>query len=107
MLSAYIQGVGILGPGIADWPTAESVLQGSAPYSAAPTVLPLPAALPPAERRRAGRVIRLALGVGAQAVAAAGVDARTLPSVFSSSGGDADNCHEICTTLASAERLLS
>lgn len=107
MLSAYIQGVGILGPGIADWPTAAAALQGSAPYNAAPTVLPVPAVLPPAERRRAGRVIRLALGVGAQAVAAGGVDPRTLSSVFSSSGGDGDNCHEICMTLASPDRLLS
>jgi len=107
VLSAYIQGVGILGPGLADWPSAAEVLRGAAPYQAAPTVLPAPAVLPPAERRRAGRVIRLALGVGAQAVAAAGVDASRLPSVFSSSGADGDNCHEICMTLASRERLLS
>lgn len=107
MLSAYLQAVGILGPGIADWPAAAAVLRGSAPYQAAATVLPVPGALPPAERRRAGRVIRLALGVGAQAVDAAGADARRLPSVFSSSGADGDNCHEICTTLASSERLLS
>lgn len=107
MLSAYIQGVGILGPGLADWSAAAAVLQGSKPYESAPTVLPPPAVLPPAERRRAGRVVRLALAVGAQAVAGAGADARTLPSVFSSSGADGDNCHEICVTLASRERLLS
>lgn len=107
MLSAYIQGVGILGPGLTDWPSAAEVLRGSAAYRSAATVLPAPAVLPPAERRRAGRVIRLTLGVGAQAVAAAGVDAHTLPSVFSSSGADGDNCHEICVTLASRERLLS
>ena len=107
VLTAYIQGVGILGPGLSDWTTAAEVLRGSSPYAAERTVLPAPAVLPPAERRRAGRVIRLALGVGAQAIADAGVDARALPSVFSSSGGDGDNCHEICMTLASRERLLS
>ena len=78
---------------------AAEALQGTAPYSAAPTVLPVPAALPPAERRRAGRVIRLALGVGEQAISAGGVDPRLLASVFSSSGADGDNCHEICTAL--------
>lgn len=107
MLSAYLQAIGILGPGLADWPGAAEVLRGSAPYRAAPTVLPPPAVLPPAERRRAGRIIRLTLAVGAQAIAAAGVDARTVPSVFSSSGADGDNCNEICMALASPERLLS
>ncbi len=97
----------MLGPGLIDWPAAAEVLRGSAPYRAAPTVLPAPSVLPPAERRRAGRVIRLALGAGAQAIAAAGVDAGTIPSVFSSSGADGDNCNEICMTLASRERLLS
>jgi hypothetical protein len=63
--------------------------------------------LPPAERRRAGRVIRLALAVGAEAVAQARADARELPTVFSSSGGDGDNCHEICMTLASEDRQIS
>jgi hypothetical protein len=30
-----------------------------------------------------------------------------LPSVFSSSSGDAINCHEICSALASSDRLIS
>jgi hypothetical protein len=106
-LTACIQGVGLLGPGLADWSEACAVLSGEMPYSAARTVLPLPGILPPAERRRAGRVIKLALAVGAEAVARAAADARTLPTVFSSSGGDGDNCHEICMTLASRERLIS
>ncbi len=49
----------------------------------------------------------MALTIGAEAVAAAGADARQLPSVFTSSGGDGDNCHEICVTLAGNERLIS
>jgi len=32
---------------------------------------------------------------------------RTLPTVFTSSGGDGDNCHEICVTLASGDRQIS
>ena len=35
------------------------------------------------------------------------MDAASLPAVFSSSGGDGHNCHEICEALASAERELS
>jgi len=106
-LTACIQGVGLLGPGLADWGEACAVLSDELPYVAARTVLPAPGILPPAERRRAGRVIKLALAVGVEAVARAAADARTLPTVFSSSGGDGDNCHEICVALASRERLIS
>lgn len=106
-LSGRIQGIGMLGPGLPDWSAARAVLRGERPYVAARSVLPLPAVLPPAERRRAGRIIKTALAVGAEAVAEAAADVRTLATVFSSSGGDGDNCHEICVTLASRERLIS
>jgi hypothetical protein len=107
ILEGCIQGLGLIGPGLADWSAARAVLSGQTPYVPLPTVLPLPGVLPPAERRRAGRIIKLALAVGAEAVVGAAADARTLPTVFTSSGGDGDNCHEICRTLASRERLIS
>jgi hypothetical protein len=107
MLCADIQGVGVLGPGLADWPSAVNVLTEADRYQRERTVLPVPSALPSAERRRAGRVTRLALAVGAEAVAQAGLDARSLPSVFSSSGGDGEVCHEICEALAGDDRLIS
>ena len=97
----------MLGPGLPDWPAAAAVLRGDTPYVTAASVLPPPAALPPAERRRAGRVVRLALSIGAQAVADAGLSASNLPAVFASASGDGDNCHEICVALASAERAIS
>jgi hypothetical protein len=106
-LSACIEGIGLLGPGLPDWPTCAAVLAGTSPYTSARTVLPLPEILPPAERRRAGRIIKLVLAIGAEAVAHAGHEAADLASVFSSSGGDGDNCHEICTALAGSERLIS
>lgn len=106
-LTAHIEGIGVLGPGLPDWPASAAVLAGSSPYQGARTVLPIPSALPSAERRRAGRVVRLALAVGAEAVAQSGADARSLPTVFCSSGGDGDNCHEICSALATDERFIS
>jgi hypothetical protein len=51
--------------------------------------------------------VKLALTVGLQATSRAGVDPATLPTVFSSSGGDGHNCHEICQALATDERQLS
>ena len=106
-LSAWVESVGLLGPGLADWPAAVEVLSGRAPYVSQPTVIPPLQCLPPAERRRTGKVVRLALSVGLEATARAGANAATLPAVFASSGGDGENCHEICQVLASAERQIS
>jgi Beta-ketoacyl synthase, N-terminal domain len=106
-LAAWISGVGLLGPGLSDWPQATRVVAGSVPYDPQPTVLPALECLPAAERRRTGTTVRLALSVGLQAAAHAGADAAQLPAVFTSSGGDGQNCHEICRTLASADRQLS
>jgi len=106
-LSAYIGGVGVLGPGFADWHEAAAVLSGTKPYSPAATVLPAPALLPPAERRRTGRVVKLALAVAFEAASRAKVDPAGLASVFSSSGGDGHNCHELCQALALDGREIS
>lgn len=106
-LVAWIDGIGLLAPGLPDWPAGTSVLAGSQAYAAAPAVLPPPALLPPAERRRASRIVKLALAVGLEAVAHAGADAATLATVFSASSGDGHNCHALCETLASDDRQVS
>ena len=106
-LSAFIESIGVLGPGLPDWLRAADVLAGRTPYAHAPAELPPPAGLPPIERRRTGPVVKLALAVGHEAVAASGRDAATLAAVFTSSGGDGQNCHAICETLASDDRQLS
>lgn len=107
ILTAYIEGIGLLGPGFTDWPTGRAVLAGDAAYQYQATVMPAPAALPPAERRRSGPIVKLSLAVGHEAAAMAGLDVATLPTVFSASGGDGKTCHEICEMLASDDRLIS
>ena len=67
--------------------TPAAVLCGLRDYQPAPTVLPVPTLLPAAERRRTGRVVRLALAVAQEATTRAGVEPAELASVFSSSGG--------------------
>src|SRR6516225_2412663 len=99
-LEASIEGIGVLGPGLPDWAVAARVLTGAAPWTATPTVLPAPERLPSAERRRTGTVVRLTLAVGLEAVGRAGVDPARLATVFTSSVGDGENCHEICEVLA-------
>ena len=106
-LTADLRGIGLLGPGLDDWATGGLLLAGLVPYVSRATVLPMPTALPAAERRRTGTVVRLALAVGFEAVSRAGMNAAELPTVFSSSGGDGNNCHEICQTLASEDRQIS
>lgn len=107
ILTAYIEGIGLLGPGLSDWPSSQGILAGQQPYQSSPTRLPSPASLPAAERRRSSSIVKLTLASGLEAVAAAGLEAAQLPSVFSASGGDGQNCHEICQMLASSDREIS
>jgi Beta-ketoacyl synthase, N-terminal domain len=106
-LRAWIEGIGLIAPGLPDWPTAAAVLRGDQPHVPAPSVLPVPELLPAAERRRASRVIRLSLGVGLEAVKQAGSDASTLATVFAASGADGHNCHALCEQLAGDDRQIS
>jgi hypothetical protein len=106
-LAVFVEGIGLLGPGLSSWAQGRQCLDGSLHYQAGQCVLPLPMALPSAERRRAGAMVKVSLAVGQEAVAASGLQAKALPSVFSSSSGDAVNCHEICSALASGDRLIS
>jgi hypothetical protein len=107
MMRMYLEGVGLFGPGLESWEASRATLAGQAPYT--PTPLPLPAAtlLPANERRRAPKIVRIALATGAEALAAAGRNPALVPAVFTSSGGDGDTIHEIMSTLASAQRALS
>lgn len=106
-LSVQVQGIGLLGPGFRNWAEASDQLCGIAPAVADRTQVPAPESLPPAERRRAGLAVKAALAVGQQALAGTGVAAKDLATVFTSSGGDGANCHEICAALASSDRAIS
>jgi hypothetical protein len=106
-LTAWIDGIGLIAPGLPDWTVASAVLRGQQALVAAPTVLPVPTSLPSAERRRASRVIKLTLGVGLEAVAHAQADVSNLATVFSASGADGHNCHALCEQLATDDRQIS
>ena len=106
-VTAFVGGIGILGPGLSNWPQAAGVLTGRQPYVAAATVLPIPEMLPPAERRRTGRVVKVAMGVASEALLSADADVAQIASVFSSSGADGQTCHEICQALALPAREVS
>ncbi len=107
MMRLYVEGIGLLGPGLDGWAASRAVLAGEAGYLAAPINLRASDMLPAAERRRAGVPIKLALAVGQEAFLQAGRDTKTAATVFTSSGGDNDNVHAINGILATAPREVS
>lgn len=106
-LQVWVQGVGLLGPGLPTWAASQAVLRGEHPHAGTPTVLPAPARLPAAERRRAGSAVKLAMAVADEAVAAAQADVATLATVFTSSSGECANCGALCEALAMPSPVVS
>ncbi len=98
-LRVWVQGIGLLGPGLGSWASSLDVLRGVQAHANTPTVLPAPVRLPAAERRRAGAAVKLAMAVADEAVAQAQVDPTVLATVFSSSSGECGNCHAMCEAL--------
>jgi hypothetical protein len=106
-MRAWLEGIGVIGPGLKGWLASQPVLAGTQPYRPEPVEVAPSDWLPPAERRRTGTSVRLALAVGREACEHSGRAPRSLASVFTSSGGDGDNLHAICETLASDQRDVS
>jgi beta-ketoacyl synthase-like protein len=103
----YIEGIGLRGPGLDGWQASRAVLAGTEAYVPAPTNMSGIDMLPPAERRRAGVPIKLAMAVGQEAFTHARRASAGTATVFTSSGGDNDNVHAICEILVTAPREVS
>jgi hypothetical protein len=106
-MRVFVEGVGLIGPGLNGWPASRQVLAGDADYFDVPTVVTVDESLPAAERRRIGLPVKLALAAGRAAFIHAQRDTATTATVFTSSAGDGENIHHICSTLASAQREIS
>ncbi|HZE60263.1 MAG TPA: beta-ketoacyl synthase chain length factor [Burkholderiales bacterium] len=106
-MRVFIEGVGLLGPGLGGWQRGRKVLARREPYEYAPTAVKASELLPAAERRRAGVPVNLALAVGREAFLSAGHDPAATVAVFTSSSGDGEILHRMCETLATAEREIS
>jgi beta-ketoacyl synthase-like protein len=106
-MRGYVEGIGLLGPGLPGWEASRAVLAGRAPYVPAAPAVPASELLPPAERRRTGVPVKLALAVGREAFVNAGRSAETTATVFTASCGDGQNLHDMCESLASPEREVS
>ena len=104
---AYIEGVGLAGPGLRGWQESRAILAGDQAYRFAPTAVAASEMLPAAERRRAGMPVKLALAAGQEAHTHAARDVAATATVFASSSGDCDNVHHMLEALATPERHIS
>lgn len=106
-LGFCVRGLGLVGPGLPDWPASRSVIAGATPYRFAPVASPAAAILPAAERRRASASVRLALAAALEATRAAAIDPQQAASVFAARDSDGQILHEICEVLAQPQRFVS
>jgi len=105
-LSAYIGGIGVLGPGSPTGTRQRPVLSGAKPYLPQGRYWRLRHSC--AHRTPAApRVVKLALTVALEASSRAKLDPAELASVFASSGGRRPQLHELCQALALAGREVS
>jgi len=103
----YIDGIALWSHALPGWALAQQALRGEPVAADPPVARPNPALLAANERRRAPDAVLVALEVAAAAVAMAGQDAATLPSVFTSAHGDLGIVDALCSTLATNPQLLS
>jgi hypothetical protein len=106
-MELYLEGIGLCAEGLPNWTEGRGVLAGALLYRAADIVMAASPLLPPAERRRTTDSVKLAMTVGSEATAHAGVPAGETMSVFTSSGGDGKTITAILEVLASPEREVS
>ena len=107
MIPLYVQSVGLLGPGLPDWRTGRDILCGERPYQYEAPPQPNPDILSANERRRGAKSVRWAVAVAQEAVAASGLQAADIATVFTSSSGDGETLHCICEALAAPGREVS
>lgn len=107
MMRVFVDGIGLIAPGLNGWNASAAILAGNVSYVAGPLIIPTLEILPPAERRRTPISVKLAIAAGCEALANAGQPAAETASVFTSSGGDGDVIHQICDTLTQPAREVS
>jgi hypothetical protein len=107
MTAFHIEAVGVMGPGLPDWHTAQAVLRGERQHDPAGIPRPDGGMLPANERRRAAASVRWALAAAREALSASSYRADEVATVFAASGSDGETLHHLCQALASPQRDVS
>lgn len=107
MITLYLEGIGLVAPGIGDWQKGSAILNGSCPYRVQ-DIAPFRSNLLPAnERRRTTRVIKLILQVTEEMITSFGIEETRVTTVFASSEGDSEIIDQLCTALSLPGRPVS
>lgn len=107
MIRVYLKAVGLGAPGLNGWHDSVPFLSGAQTYPGGDMPKYVPTLLPPNERRRTSRTIRLALQVAEEAMQNSGFSLGEPATVFASSEGDAEIADKMCTTLTLPGRPIS
>jgi hypothetical protein len=100
VINIHLLGVGLLGPGLADWSACRNILLGKATWTAEPLRVPASALLPATERRRCNDTSRLAIATAEQALGCSNIPPQELATVFTSADGDGLITHKLCESFA-------
>jgi Beta-ketoacyl synthase, N-terminal domain len=106
-LTAHLDGIALWAPTLPGWQSARAVLRGEAAAADPPHPIPLPDALPRAERRRAPQTAALSLAAADEAIQACGHDPASLLAVFASAHGDLPVIDHLCSTLVHTPTQVS
>ena len=104
-LSFRLHAAGVLGPGLGSLADLRRACRGEQRIEPVPFMLPAPAQLPAAERRRASQAVRLTLACVAQALEGCAFDPATLRSVFATDEGTGEVCQQMLQALATTRQL--
>ncbi len=107
MKPVFIEGIGISGPGIENWQQARSALLSEQPGFDQELIISADLSLPANERRRASRLSKIALQVAGEAINSSILQADEVATVFTSSCGDLEIAHKICTALTMEAKPVS
>ena len=107
MITVYVSGVGVHGPGLVGWESSRVIFAEEESYKELEFHPPQPNLLPPTERRRASATISLGVSVGHEALVQSGMQAQEPATVFASSEGDSEIVDYLCSSLAQSEKAVS
>jgi len=99
-MQIYLDGIGILGPGLADWTSSQRILKGDQVWVESKMTPPTPNILSANEQRRGSETVKLALHVAQEAIDHSQMKPQEVGTVFASSDGDGTILHQLCTAVA-------
>lgn len=107
MISLHLHGIGVIGPGFADWPACRDILLGHIAWNDQRLRIPPSTLLPATERRRCNESSRLAIAAAEQAFRGSDIRPADVATVFTSADGDGAITHKLCESFALAEPEVS